>query len=609
MPESIMNKEKIAIIGSGATAIYLLKHITDHLEKFENTIEEISIFEKGVHMGMGMPYNPETTDIYNLANISSEEIPDLPVTFGNWLREQEPEMLASFNIKDLPIDDTKVYSRISLGAYFQKQYITLIQQLTERGIIVHQIKGEEVSDIQMDEKTSRVIVQSVKGGSRNFDKIIIATGHHWFEEDHEEIGYYSSPWPIQKLLPESGKYYNYSIGTLGASLSAFDVVTSLAHRHGVFTEKENDLCYDLNPDAKGFKIVLHSLEGWLPHLQYEQEYPKREIYRHTSREEILSLIDNDGFLRIHTFFEKICRRALIQSFEKDKMYKMVEKLKVDNLNFKDFVQIMSDDHEYSDSFEGMRKERVAARNSVNYNKPIYWKETLDDLMYCLNFHAELLPAEDHLFLHKEVMSFLMNVIAALPLSSANILLSLYDAGCIDLVVGKTEVIGDSGNNDRTVIKVEKEDGTKDTFNYRMFVNCTGQKNIELEQFPFASLIKAGNVRKARAKFETLKNSNELSKNVNRDLIFEEHNQLLLYTGGVDIDAAYRLIDKDGKPNDRIFDISFTHTSGCRPYSYGLQACSATSKILTEVWLSAISEKSGINVEIEKITKLYDDSEI
>ncbi|WP_026839392.1 FAD/NAD(P)-binding protein [Gillisia sp. JM1] len=604
-----MDKKNIAIIGSGATAIYLLKHIIDHLEKLKIFIQEISVFEKGIHMGMGMPYNPETTDIYNLANISSEEIPDLPETFGNWLREQKPEMLASWNIKDLPIDDSKVYSRISLGAYFHEQYTILIQELTEKGINVHQINEEEVLDILMDEKTNRVLVKTSKGGSRDFEKVIISTGHHWFEEDNEKIGYYSSPWPIHKLLPESGEYYNYSIGTLGASLSAFDVVSSLAHRHGVFSEKGDELIYKLNPDAQGFKIVMHSAEGWLPHLQYEQEYAMREIYRHAKREEILSLIDNDGYLRIHTFFDKICRQALIRSFEKDTMPKIVERLESDNISFKDFVQIMSDEHEYSDSFEGMRKERVAARNSVNNNKPIYWKETLDDLMYCLNFHAELLPAEDHLFFRREVMTFLMNVIAALPLASANIILALYDEGCIDLVTGKAEVIEDSGKDDRTLIEVEKEVGTKETYNYRMFVNCAGQKNIELEQFPFPSLIKDGKVRKARAKFKTLKDLNELPESINKDLVFQEQSELLLYTGGLDIDAAYRLINKNGNPNDNIYDISFTHTSGCRPYSYGLQACSATSKILTEVWLSAISENSEINVEIEKITELYEDNEI
>jgi uncharacterized NAD(P)/FAD-binding protein YdhS len=155
-----MDKKNIAIIGSGATAIYLLKHINDHLEKLKSFIQKISIFEKGIHMGMGMPYNPETTDIYNLANISSEEIPDLPETFGNWLREQKPEILESWNIKDLPIDDTKVYSRISLGAYFHEQYTILIQELTEKGINVHQINEEEVRDILMDEKTNRVLVKT-----------------------------------------------------------------------------------------------------------------------------------------------------------------------------------------------------------------------------------------------------------------------------------------------------------------------------------------------------------------------------------------------------------------------------------------------------------------
>jgi len=604
-----MDKKNIAIIGSGATAIYLLKHINDHMEELKSFIHDITIFEQGVNMGMGMPYNPETTDIYNLANISSEEIPDLPASFGNWLREQKPERLTSWNVKNLPIEDSKVYSRISLGAYFHEQYSILIHLLTKKGIKVHQINKEKVCDIKTDEKSESIQVKTIKGDSRNFDKVIIATGHHWFEEDNEKIGYYSSPWPIHKLLPESGEYYNYPIGTLGASLSAFDVVTSLAHRHGSFIEKGSDLSYKLNPDAKGFKIIMHSAEGWLPHLQYEQEYPMREIYRHTSREEMLSLIDKDGFLRINTFFNKVCRQALIRAFKKDNIPKMIKKLKYENISFKEFIQIMSDDHEYSDSFEGMRKERVAARISVNNNKPIYWKETLDDLMYCLNFHAELLPAEDHLFFRKQVMSFLMNVIAALPLSSANILLALYDADCIDLVAGKVEVIKDNGKNDRTVIEVEKQDGTKERFHYKMFVNCTGQKNIELEQFPFASLIKDGKVRKARAKFETLKSLKKLSKSVDKDLVFEEENEISLYTGGIDVDAAYRLIGKDGKPNDSIYDISFTHTSGCRPYSYGLQACSATGKILTEVWLSAISENSEIKVEIDKITELYDENEI
>lgn len=38
-------------------------------------IDSITVFERDTNSGMGMPYNPNTTYIYNLANISSEEIP------------------------------------------------------------------------------------------------------------------------------------------------------------------------------------------------------------------------------------------------------------------------------------------------------------------------------------------------------------------------------------------------------------------------------------------------------------------------------------------------------------------------------------------------------
>ena len=37
------------------------------------------------------------------------------------------------------------------------------------------------------------------------------------------------------------EFYNYPIGILGASLSAFDVVSSLTHRHGKFVEEKGVL--------------------------------------------------------------------------------------------------------------------------------------------------------------------------------------------------------------------------------------------------------------------------------------------------------------------------------------------------------------------------------
>jgi hypothetical protein len=89
-------------------------------------------------------------------------------------------------------------------------------------------------------------------------------------------------------------------------------------------------------------------------------------------------------------------------------------------------------------------------------------------------------------------------------------------------------------------------------------------------------------------------------------LFREDEQYYYYTGGVDIDASYRLIGKDGKPNTRIYDVAFTHASGVRPYSYGLQACSATTQILVEAWIKSLQEASEIKGDIIDISELYED---
>ena len=116
------NLSNLAIIGSGPTALYFLKYICDNLAVFEHQINKIAIFEKEQILGMGMPYHPKTTDIYNLANISSEEIPMLQESFADWLRRQNLAELHKFNIYELPIDDSEVYSRVALGHYYDKQF-------------------------------------------------------------------------------------------------------------------------------------------------------------------------------------------------------------------------------------------------------------------------------------------------------------------------------------------------------------------------------------------------------------------------------------------------------------------------------------------------------
>ena len=596
--------KKIAIIGSGATAIYLLKHLMDNANTLKNHIEEIAIFEKGDILGMGMPYNPRTTDLYNLSNIASEELPELIITFVDWLKIQDKKTLKNLGLINQEISKSEVYNRLTLGQYLQAQYRGIIKRLNDDGIIVKEYPKSEVIDLDYVSKNQQVILKISNNNTYIFDKVVVATGHVWTEKDDVESGNYASPWPIQKILPKEGHFHNFKIGTLGASLSAFDVVSSLSRRHGTFkTDKDGKMTFKPAEGAENFSIALHAANGWLPNLQYEQEEPMREIYRHLTREKIFEILDAEGYLRIDTFFDEVCRPALTIAFKKDKMKEMVEKLGDDAYSFTDFIDDMTTKHEYKNAFEGMRYEMIEAKASVENKKPIHWKEVIDDLMYALNFHAELMPAEDHLFFQKQVTPFLMNVIAAMPLPSGNLLLALYDAGKLEIVAGYASVADDSKKG-LTTINVKDGEATY-PIDYKMFIQCGGQRPLNIDDYPFKSLVEKGVVKKASVKFSDKEEAKALLKTDKKELVFKKKNEYYYATGGIAIDASYRVIGENDKPNNSIHDITFTHTNGIRPYSYGLQACSATSHILVQAWVKSLEENMEIVGGIEEITEIYE----
>jgi hypothetical protein len=500
------------------------------------------------------------------------------------------------------ISKSEVYNRLVLGQYLQAQYKAIIQRISEAGIIVNQFANAQVVDIVYHTAEGEVTLKIKDGSTHRFGKVVVATGHTWSEEDDVASGNYVSPWPIQKILPKAGLFHNFKIGTLGASLSAFDVVSSLSRRHGDFTtDRDGKMTFHPHSKAEKFSIAMHAANGWLPNLQYEQQEPLREIYRHVSRKEIFAMLE-DGYLRINTFFDKVCRPALTKAFKKDKMPDLVEKLKDESFLLTDFVKVMSKKHEYANAFEGMRFELEEATNSVEKKKPIHWKEVVDDLMYALNFHAELMPAEDHIQFHDEVMPFLMNVIAAMPLPSAHLLLALYDAGKLEIVSGYATV---AEKHKKGITTIEVKDGEATySIDYPMFIHCGGQKPVSVEDYPFQALVDQGVVRPARSKFIDAREAKSLLESDKKKQVLRQQSTYYLYTGGIEIDASYRVIGEDGKPNDSIHDITFTHTTGSRPYSYGLQACNTTSQILVEAWVKSLREHTEMSGEIEEVAKLY-----
>ncbi len=577
-PEPATHTHALAVIGAGATTMYFLKHLLDNVEKATASSGRltVTIFERGERPGMGMPYNPRTTDRYNICNISSEELPRLQVSFVDWLRDLDDERLEPFGLARDEVDPAETYPRVLLGEYFESQFVEILRQLREAGIDATLEHGQHVLDVKDEDDHVDVETQH---GSRRFDTIVIATGHPATEGDDPANGYYASPWPICKLLPRNGQFYNHAVGTLGASLSAFDVVASLSHRHGSFVEKGDELVFEPDPNVPDFRIVLHSSEGWLPHLQYEQAKPMRSLYRHVSREALLDLRDSRGWLRLDEYYDVVCRPLLADALAHDGKSDVAAAMR-DGLSLDDFVETMEAKHTYDDAFDGMRSELPAARRSIEQDRPIRWMEVLDDLMYTLNFHAELMPAEDHVRLRKVVMSFLMNVIAALPLQSARTLLALRQAGRLDLVEGHVSV--DKQADGETHLRIEQGDETTSS-SYKLFINCSGEDAVNIDDYPFRSLVDAGVVRAPRVQFADAAQASDVFDDM-PERRAEVDGQVAFELDGIEVDAGYRVIGRDGKANSRVIDIAFPHALGLRPYSYGLQACDHTAGTALAAWL-------------------------
>ena len=433
MPSS---KQHVAIIGSGASCLYLLQSLWQNVSVLKTRLERVSVYERSDRAGVGMPYHPATTDRYHICNISSEELPKLDQSFADWLRQLSDEKLDLFDHRRDSITEQETYERLLLGEYLQAMFNEVVSDLNGAGIEVEVRCNTPVDDIEdLPEKSA---VKIVCGDAMAVvDRVVIATGHTLAEDDRPEFGHFRSPWPIQKLLPADGETFNFPVGVLGSSLSAFDVITSLAHRHGEFLPSEDGgLRFVPASTAPDFRIVMHSLKGWLPHLQYEQAEPYRSVYRHASQRQIRDLRDDRGFLRLEDYFDQVCRPALSDAFENDGRPEIASLLRDRGFSLEQFVDMVQGEHEYAQPFEGMRSELPEARRSLEQDKPIRWKEVFDDLMYSLNYHAQWMPAEDHHRFHHVVMPFLMNVIAALPIASARLLLALYDAGRIELIRGR-----------------------------------------------------------------------------------------------------------------------------------------------------------------------------
>lgn len=292
----------------------------------------------------------------------------------------------------------------------------------------------------------------------------------------------------------------------------------------------------------------------------------------------------------------------MEAFRFDGRSDLASRLAEPSFGLRDLVATLEGERECSDPFEKMRQDLEEASTRIENDRPQHWKEVIDDLVYCLNFHAELLPAEDHLTLTSVLMPFQMNVIAALPLPSARILLAFREAGILNLMAGHVEIERSCEASATTRVLLKNGEETL-SIEYPLFVDCSGQKPTSPEHFPCPSLVRSGAIRPARTRFAEVGGPGDFREKGLSHRLAERDGEIVYLTGGIDIDAAYHLISREGIPNPRLFNVSFAHGMGVRPYSYGLQACDATAAMLVEAWLESV-ESNVIVSDVVQVSNTY-----
>jgi hypothetical protein len=585
----------IGIVGTGASGIYLLHHLLKDIQTNGALSDlKLSVFEKGPALGVSMPYDPRMVDKVHVVNILSEEVPELICTFADWLRNRSDQELQELGIEDRKqISDTGIYSRIAMNSYLHSQYGEIIEKLKQHGVSVEQHKDCLVADAVDNPDQDTVKIICADGESVEVNRMIIATGHTWPAPELAEDHHFRSPWPIHKLLPKKSEKYNFPIGLLGASLSAFDVVASLADRHGCFAREGKELKYIPDPGTENFHLVLHTSQGKLPHIRCAFQWPYVMQHRFHSIEEIEQAKEEGGILRIETYFQKFCKSHMVDALRQDGLNELAERLDQPDATFASFIDMMNAARRYDNPFNGMRSELDEAFKSIETDTPIYWKETLDDLMYTLNFHSPSFPAEDLQFYQKTVMPFLIYLIAFIPPDSAEKLLAIHQAGKVSIAKGTVKVLENSQDPSHVHISRTDGEGVAKFETYRMFIDCSGQKAVSIGEFPFRTLVQQGVVRAARMPFISEEVARQHQSRFPKEVMKTAEGAYQYLPGGLEIDNAFHVISLDGSPHPRVYDLTYAHLKGQQPFSPGLQQCSDTGEVLAKEMLSGFRQAAEV----------------
>lgn len=562
-----MNKTKsrsIAILGTGPSGLFMFKSLLENDAKNLT----ITLFDKKEQLGAGMPYSKEGANKEHITNVSANEIPMLVTSVHDWIKTLPEDVLENYSINRDHFNEYKVLPRLLFGKYLESQFELLMMAAELVDISVNIFTNTEIVDVIDDPQENIVKVIDNHGNQRQFETVIICTGHSWPKKQEEQVpNYFDSPYPPSKLSIIT----NHPVAIKGSSLTAIDAIRTLARHNGTFfRDDNNNLQYNVSESSPNFKIVMHSRSGLLPavrfhledsHLVNDSVLTEQEIEIHKAQ--------NAGFLSLDYIFEEDFKKLLA---EKDPaMYARIK-----DFSLEEFTVLMMQYRDNQDPFILFKKEYAEAERSIKKEESIYWKELLAVLSFSLNYPAKYLSAEDMMRLQTSLMPLISIVIAFVPQASAIELIALHDAGILTIeAVGQDSEIT-INKKGGIVYKFTDEAGIIQSVSYKTFVDCVGQPHLSYEDFPFKGLRDEGSISPAEFEFKSKKTGAEEVASGNKKVAKKENGEFYLKVPGITINDSFQIVNISGHPNQRIYMMAVPYIGGYNPDYSGLDFCEEAS---------------------------------
>ncbi len=462
-----MNRNRVCIIGSGATSIYLLKHLLISTHPLD-----LTIFEASSEVGKGMPYRSDMNADYMLCNAFSREIPCVTRTLIDWLEDLPKRELGEWELSAHELSARAFYPRLLIGEYLADEFTRLCEQFRKAGHAVSIRESERVVDIASATGGKINVYTDKSERIETFDHVVIATGHVWPSSPRIGAAKLLSPWPYTNVTSLSPCH----IGVLGSSLSAIDVVVALGSTHGTFVEENGTVSWQPNATSKPLKITMVSKMGIMPEGDFYYRYPyvPLNIFSSKAVDEQVALGD-DGLLE--RLFELLCREL----HEADPNY--LDQLGADSRTIEGFSDAYFKRRQELGGHVALKADLVKARQSLKQRQTIPSRYVL--LRAHENFDRALrsLNETDWDVFTKTLLPVFADSYAAVPhLSSARVI-ALFDSGVLSL-----RDSGDDANfkgHDNGTVSVGIGECV---LLFDVMIDARGQASAGLKELPFPSLI-------------------------------------------------------------------------------------------------------------------------